>query len=270
MTAEKKTDAARVSRRSFLRRGAIAGGVAATGGLAAPAVLAQSPLVFSRDTLVYLDPSRDHATAINTTADTVVVDSLGLGGGLDVYSGWALTAEQSPVEDEWPDHDYYLSNWYTGPPQPPLALAPGDSLTLEASGWDPCGICRAQNSGRALDTLLVYVDGSSVPQRLFLDPSLWVDAAQAPDVPALALALTVGPNPSREAATLRFALDAPASVVAEVFDAQGRRVATLHDGPLGAGLHGVPVSTAGWPPGVYTVRLGAGDRQATVPLTVTR
>src|SRR5688572_6630450 len=34
-----------VSRRSFLRRGALAGGAAAAGGLAAPAVLAQSPQV---------------------------------------------------------------------------------------------------------------------------------------------------------------------------------------------------------------------------------
>ncbi len=45
---DKKT--AQVSRRSFLRKGALGAGVAATGGLAAPAVLAQSPIVIKLQT----------------------------------------------------------------------------------------------------------------------------------------------------------------------------------------------------------------------------
>ena len=49
MKPEKKTGGA-VSRRSFLRKGAVAGGVAATGGLAAPAVLAQSPIAVRMQT----------------------------------------------------------------------------------------------------------------------------------------------------------------------------------------------------------------------------
>lgn len=50
MTTSLRTDAGLVSRRSFIRRGALAGGVAAAGGLAAPAVLAQSPLVVRMQT----------------------------------------------------------------------------------------------------------------------------------------------------------------------------------------------------------------------------
>ncbi|SDE40463.1 TRAP transporter substrate-binding protein [Limimaricola pyoseonensis] len=46
----KDNSAARVSRRSFLRKGALGAGVAATGGLAAPAVLAQSPIVVKLQT----------------------------------------------------------------------------------------------------------------------------------------------------------------------------------------------------------------------------
>ena len=45
-----KDKKAPVSRRSFLRNGAIAGGAAAAGGLAAPAVLAQAPLVVKMQT----------------------------------------------------------------------------------------------------------------------------------------------------------------------------------------------------------------------------
>jgi TRAP-type mannitol/chloroaromatic compound transport system substrate-binding protein len=50
MTTTPRTDTGLVSRRSFIRRGALAGGVAAAGGLAAPAVLAQSPLVIKMQT----------------------------------------------------------------------------------------------------------------------------------------------------------------------------------------------------------------------------
>ncbi|MBM9596012.1 TRAP transporter substrate-binding protein [Roseitranquillus sediminis] len=49
MNSEKKTSGA-VTRRSFLRKGAVAGGVAATGALAAPAVLAQSPIAVRMQT----------------------------------------------------------------------------------------------------------------------------------------------------------------------------------------------------------------------------
>ncbi|MGR3626931.1 MAG: C4-dicarboxylate ABC transporter, partial [Limimaricola sp.] len=41
---------AQVSRRSFLRKGALGAGVTAAGGLAAPAVLAQSPIVVKLQT----------------------------------------------------------------------------------------------------------------------------------------------------------------------------------------------------------------------------
>ena len=50
MTTQKDTTTASVSRRSFLRKGALAGGVAAAGGLAAPAVLAQSPIAVRMQT----------------------------------------------------------------------------------------------------------------------------------------------------------------------------------------------------------------------------
>ncbi len=59
-----------VSRRSFIRKGAIAGGVAATGGLAAPAVLAQSPIVLKMQTSwgasnVWQEFAQDYADRVN-------------------------------------------------------------------------------------------------------------------------------------------------------------------------------------------------------------
>ena len=45
------------------------------------------------------------------------------------------------------------------------------------------------------------------------------------------------PNPSRGGAEVTFSLPRPGEGLVTVLDAAGRRVAELHRGPLGAGLH---------------------------------
>jgi hypothetical protein len=46
-------------------------------------------------------------------------------------------------------------------------------------------------------------------------------------------------------------------------------MATLLDhAPRPAGAHAIPLATAGWAPGVYVIRLWAGDRVATDELVV--
>ncbi len=66
----KTVAAATAARRSFLRQAAVAGGVAATGGLAAPAVLAQSPVVLKMQTSwpasdIWMDFAREYVTRVN-------------------------------------------------------------------------------------------------------------------------------------------------------------------------------------------------------------
>ena len=73
--------------------------------------------------------------------------------------------------------------------------------------------------------------------------------------------LTVRPNPSSGRVVVTLALEAPAAAELSVYDAVGRRVAVLHEGPLGAGVHGFTVDASRWAPGIYTVRLA--DRAAT-------
>ena len=96
MKAEKKTDTALVSRRSFLRKGALAGGVAATGGLAAPAVLAQAPLVVKMQTSwpasdIWMDFARQYVTRVQEmSGDRVQIDLLPAGavvGAFQVMDG---------------------------------------------------------------------------------------------------------------------------------------------------------------------------------------
>lgn len=71
---------------------------------------------------------------------------------------------------------------------------------------------------------------------------LAVDDEGPGDNPALPNALGFGrpsPNPSREAVTFDLALPKDAHVGLEVFDAQGRRIAEVQRGTMGAGYHRV-------------------------------
>ncbi|MFN8176824.1 MAG: T9SS type A sorting domain-containing protein [bacterium] len=85
----------------------------------------------------------------------------------------------------------------------------------------------------------------------------------------------VQPNPAGSSASIRFATGRPGRVVISVFDAGGRRVATLLDEVLGEGWH-----TAGWnrtddagrqaAPGVYFVRVRDDDQAVTTKIVVVR
>ena len=63
------SDSGIVSRRSFLTKGALAGGAAAVGTLAAPAVLAQAPLVMKMQTSwpasdIWMDFAREYTARV--------------------------------------------------------------------------------------------------------------------------------------------------------------------------------------------------------------
>lgn len=83
------------------------------------------------------------------------------------------------------------------------------------------------------------------------------------------LALGAAPNPARGPVGLALTLGTPANVEVSVFDALGRHVALLHEGPLAAGTH-----TLAWDgdaaPGVYVVRATASGETVSLPVTVVR
>ena len=81
---------------------------------------------------------------------------------------------------------------------------------------------------------------------------------------------TLFPNPTRGRATLTLALEAPAEVRADVFDALGRRVATVEAGEVPAGTVSLRLDLTAVPPGVYVVRVAAGRAVRTARLAVTR
>lgn len=90
------------------------------------------------------------------------------------------------------------------------------------------------------------------------------------DAPGTVEILSPRPNPTAGAASLTVRLVSAQTVRAEAFDARGRRVATLHDGPLAVGEHALAFDAAALPPGVYVVRVAAGDYRGAFPVTVAR
>ena len=97
-----------------------------------------------------------------------------------------------------------------------------------------------------------------VPVRSLQDGDAFVFEARlntaGEPVPAVEIDLRAYPNPTSGAVTVAYRLDAPAHVRLEVFDALGRLVATLADGPASGTQRATWGGTAS---GVYVVRLTA-------------
>ncbi|HYE59436.1 MAG TPA: T9SS type A sorting domain-containing protein [Rhodothermales bacterium] len=110
------------------------------------------------------------------------------------------------------------------------------------------------------DTLYVAFDANGIWKRSLAD--LGLATAVSPDIRAERATLSVAPNPTRHSSTVSVSLGKVTSVRVAVFDALGREVALLHDGPLSTGTH-----RFGWgdaaTPGLYLVRLDAGGARQT-------
>jgi len=89
--------------------------------------------------------------------------------------------------------------------------------------------------------------------------------------PGGGLRLSAAPNPFNPKTRLSFSLPEAARVSLAVFDASGRRVATLLDGaPRPAGEQAVDWDARGLASGVYLARLGAGSLRQETKLTLLR
>jgi hypothetical protein len=90
-------------------------------------------------------------------------------------------------------------------------------------------------------------------------------------VPSDALALAVGPNPSRGKVTATFTLPFSGPATLEMLDVTGRRLEQHEVGALGAGRHEVEFRTAGSAqPGIYWARLTQGGNATTRRFSVSK
>ena len=78
------------------------------------------------------------------------------------------------------------------------------------------------------------------------------------------------PHPARGATTIRMRLAEVGAVRAELLDALGRSVASLHDGVLPAGWSTLDLDLSAFPAGMYVVRVTSNGQTAMRPVAVVR
>ena len=135
----------------------------------------------------------------------------------------------------------------------------------EASAGQPLTVTLPVEDGAPprVAATVTDADGNTSEMAVAAAPVAAADGA-APS----ALAVSVGPNPARSTSTVRYALPAAGPVRLTVYDALGRAVAVLADGPQAAGPHEVVFDASSVRAGLYVVRLEAGGRSLARPLTV--
>ena len=141
-----------------------------------------------------------------------------------------------------------------------LSGAGGIAATVLASGFlTPAD----DQGGPGLGLLAVFANGTTI-----LLP-VATAAEEEPGGGALALGLPA-PNPVSLQGSIAFSLDQPGPASVTVYDALGRRVATLADGAFGTERVDVRLDTSRLAPGAYVVRLAAPSGVRTQVITVAR
>lgn len=87
---------------------------------------------------------------------------------------------------------------------------------------------------------------------------------------AFDLSVSAAPNPFSDQTTISFGVGASADARVTVYDALGREVAVLADGPFVSGRHEVSFDASGLPAGVYVIQAVVGTEARTARLTLTR
>ncbi|MEM1118282.1 MAG: T9SS type A sorting domain-containing protein [Bacteroidota bacterium] len=136
----------------------------------------------------------------------------------------------------------------------------GDGLVLGTFQGDArVGTQRVSGADGANGYVAEFAPGAVVP--------FYLSDAPGPTPPRVGV--SVSPNPARRAATVTVDLEVPDTLTIEVVDLLGRRLLTLHDGPIAAGPTAFALSLRGFAVGVYVVR-AVGTQATSHRFTVTR
>lgn len=125
------------------------------------------------------------------------------------------------------------------------------------------------------DACVLGVTGNWVFYAIYRQVNCAVDTPETYVAMSVPVAVTASPNPTRRSSTLSLVLAEPAATTLTVYDASGRAVRTLADGPLSGGAH-----TMAWdgraedgrsvPAGVYFVDVRSGAHRARTKVVVQR
>lgn len=213
--------------------------------------------------------------------DGGATEDLGVLPGTTAYLGAATaTTDDGTITLGWmfsASFEYYGLLWVDGGVAREAGEALEDVYGVDLGSWTD--LITGGSIGSGVDVILgiggvtgdgrVLVGGGTDPNgdlaawRLVLPEGTLVE----PALPAPVLALSVHPNPARGFSLLRLDVPEAGRVKVSVFDALGRRVAVLHDGPLAAGSHTLRFEASDLPSGVYAVR--ASTEAGTVAQRIT-
>jgi hypothetical protein len=181
------------------------------------------------------------------------------------------------------DGPYYKSTFGSGPHEGVVYAVDGSGAQIEGGTLDHPAMVSSLN---VLGSMVIDVNGDRMDARFLSDLGVVRDSFTVLKGAVTAVrgrslerdGLELGPaipNPFREGVTIEFTLARSERVRLEIFDASGRRVATLASRWFDAGRH-----TAGWngsgpdgrplPAGIYTARLRSGERQVSRTIALIR
>ena len=133
--------------------------------------------------------------------------------------------------------------------------------------WRPCSPLLADFDGDGAADLATLVDAGELailPGSGGTTTDVEPDEPGAPTGAVATFAFSAAnPNPFTDTAHILLSLAVAQPVRVEVYDVRGRRVETLHDGPLAAGTHGFTLRSEGRPSGLYFVRAEGRTLRAT-------
>ncbi len=165
-------------------------------------------------------------------------------------------------ESSWNDEGYVEISWVMSNP------SPGDAFTVERkSGAD--GVYRELSVEIAREGQTArFNDGSAERGNTYTYRVSAVDGGAGlllflttVSIPQLEFALYQNyPNPFRSDTSIRFELPQAVNVELSVFDAAGRKVASLFSGRKRAGIHKIPFNSRTLASGVYFYKLKAGSK----------
>ena len=136
----------------------------------------------------------------------------------------------------------------------------GGSAVVFASGF----LAPAQNNdGAPFGLFAALGDGTVIPLS-------GVTSVRGDNAPLPVQAISAYPNPAREQATLRFAVERDAAVTLRVFDISGREVYTADRGQLAPGVYDANINTANLAPGLYRVLLSTSAGITSTTVSVVR
>ncbi|HEX8385002.1 MAG TPA: YCF48-related protein [Rubricoccaceae bacterium] len=193
--------------------------------------------------------------------------------------GRTWTVLPVPAPTSGPDHTYTLFDLYLTSPTDVWAATTQDVVLHSTNGGQSWEVLRVVARPESFGSFTgIVASGTGQAWTVGFGGHIYAMGVTsvagepaAPAAPPATFALS-GPDPNPASGRVAFALTlaAPEAVRVEAFDALGRRVAVLHDGPLAAGPHALTFDASALPAGVYVVRAEVSGRVSTTRLVVAR